>query len=30
MAERGEKLVCFDIGDTYWKDLGRIEDLFSK
>ena len=27
MIRNGEKVLCYDIGDTYWKDLGKFEDL---
>ena len=27
MVKAGEKILCYDIGDTHWKDLGRYEDF---
>jgi len=27
MVKKGELVICYDIGDTYWKDVGKIEDL---
>jgi MurNAc alpha-1-phosphate uridylyltransferase len=27
MLKLGERLFCYDIGDTYWKDLGTLKDL---
>jgi N-acetyl-alpha-D-muramate 1-phosphate uridylyltransferase len=27
MIKQGERIVCCDIGDTYWKDLGTLKDL---
>jgi len=27
MVKKGEKIVCYDIGNTYWKDLGKLTNL---
>jgi hypothetical protein len=27
MVKNGEKVLCYDIGSTYWKDLGKLTDL---
>jgi len=27
MVKSGEKIICYDIGNTSWKDIGRIENL---
>lgn len=29
MTAKGEKIICFDIGDTFWKDIGRLSSLES-